>query len=50
MTKGGEAVFQARVAGAKGQPHVMLEGSHFLQEDCPDSIVAVIDATARRAR
>ena len=50
VTKGGEVAFQARVAGAKGQPHVMLKGSHFLQEDCPDDIVEVIDAAAKRAR
>ena len=50
VTKGGEVAFQARVTGAKGQPHVMLKGSHFLQEDCPDDLVEVIDAAARRAR
>ena len=49
VTKGGEVAFQARVAGAKGQPHVILKGSHFLQEDCPDDIVELIDATAKRA-
>jgi hypothetical protein len=26
------------------------EGGHFLQEDCPDDVVEVIDATAKRAR
>ena len=48
VTKGGEAAFQARVPGAKGQPHVTLKGGHFLQEDCPDDIVALIDAMIAR--
>ncbi|PWR21814.1 haloalkane dehalogenase [Zavarzinia compransoris] len=47
VTRGGEAVFQARIPGARGQPHVTLEGGHFLQEDCPDAIVAVIDGMIR---
>ena len=49
ITKGGEAVFQARVPGAQGQPHVTLHGGHFLQEDSPDAIVEVIsDLITRR--
>jgi haloalkane dehalogenase len=48
VTRGGEAVFQTRVPGAKGQPHVTLHGGHFVQEDCPDEIVAVIDGLIRR--
>jgi haloalkane dehalogenase len=43
VTRGGEAVFQARVPGAKGQPHVTLSGGHFLQEDSPGEIVALIE-------
>lgn len=50
VTRGGEAVFQARVPGAKGQPHVILSGGHFLQEDCPEDIVAVIDGLIQRAK
>ena len=42
VTKGGEAVFKARVPGAKGQPHVILHGGHFLQEDSPAEIAALI--------
>jgi haloalkane dehalogenase len=50
VTRGGEAVFQARVPGAKGQPHVTLKGGHFLQEDSGPEIVDVIDSMiARRA-
>lgn len=48
VTKGGEAAFQSRVPGARGQPHVTLKGGHFLQEDCPDDIVALIDAMIER--
>ena len=43
ITAGGDAVFQKLVPGAKGQPHVTLSGAHFLQEDCPQDIVAVIE-------
>jgi len=42
VTKGGEAIFQERVPGAKGQPHVILSGGHFLQEDSPDAIVELV--------
>jgi len=48
VTRGGEAAFQARVPGAKGQPHVTLSGGHFLQEDSPAQIVEVIDALIHR--
>lgn len=48
VTKGGEANIQARIPGAKGQPHVILKGGHFLQEDCPEDIVAIIDGMIRR--
>lgn len=48
ITKGGEAIFQARVPGATGQPHVTLQGGHFLQEDCPGDIVGIIDAMIQR--
>ena len=48
VTKGGEAVFQARVPGAKGQPHTIIKGGgHFLQEDAPDELVGVIDRFIR---
>jgi haloalkane dehalogenase len=46
VTKGGEAVFQARVPGAKGQKHVILKGGHFLQEDSPAEIAALIHTVA----
>jgi len=44
VTKGGDAVFQARVPGARGQPHVTIRNAaHFLQEDAPDELAALID-------
>ena len=43
VTGGGDALFRKLVPGAEGQPHVTLHGGHFLQEDCPDDIVAVIE-------
>ena len=48
VSRGGEAAFQARVPGARGQPHVTLSGGHFLQEDSPAEIVDVIDALIHR--
>ena len=50
VTKGGEKIFQERVPGAKGQPHVILHGGHFLQEDCPSEISDLIDTFARHKR
>lgn len=48
VTKGGERVFKERVPGAKDQPHVILPGGHFLQEDSPEQIAALIDATVAK--
>lgn len=49
ITKGGEALFQKRVPGAKGLPHVIVKGGHFLQEDASkelaERINALIEAT-----
>ena len=50
VTRGGEAVFQARVPGAKGQPHQILHGGHFLQEDSPAEIAVIVDDLVRRTR
>jgi haloalkane dehalogenase len=50
VTRGGEAAFQARVPGAKGQPHVILSGGHFLQEDSPVEIGEILDAMIARRR
>lgn len=43
VSRGGDAAFQTRIPGAKGQPHVTTKGGHFLQEDCPDDITAILD-------
>ena len=50
VSQGGDKVFQERVPGAKGQPHTILKGGHFLQEDSPAEIVEIVDALAKRAR
>jgi haloalkane dehalogenase len=45
---GAQTMFQNRVPGAKGQPHVVLAGpGHFIQEDAPDELVAIIDSFVR---
>jgi len=49
VTRGGEAIFKEKVPGAAGQPHVILPGGHFLQEDCPDAIVELLDGLVARA-
>lgn len=46
ITRGGEKVFQARVPGTKGQPHVTLKGGHFVQEDSPGDIAALLRSVA----
>jgi haloalkane dehalogenase len=43
ITAGGAKVFEASVPGAKGQPHVTIEGAgHFLQEDKGPELAAII--------
>ena len=45
VTRGGEKAFIDRIPGARGQPHVILEGAgHFLQEDKPEELCALIDS------
>ncbi|MBA3606817.1 MAG: haloalkane dehalogenase, partial [Acidimicrobiia bacterium] len=53
VTAGADAVFQARIPGAAGQPHTTIEGGgHFLQEDrgeqLAQAIVDFVAATPRR--
>jgi haloalkane dehalogenase len=48
VTQGGEVQFQTRVPGAKDEPHQILHGGHFLQEDSSGSIVDILDAMIRR--
>jgi len=43
ITRGADGLFQARVPGAAGQPHVILAGGgHFLQEDVPGPLADVV--------
>jgi haloalkane dehalogenase len=43
ITKGGDALLQKHVPGAKGQPHVTIEGAgHFLQEDKGPELAQVV--------
>jgi len=50
-TRGWDRVFQDRVPGAKGQPHVTIAGAgHFLQEDAGEELGRVVaDVVARTA-
>jgi len=50
VTSGGEAGFKARIPGTAGQPHVILSGGHFLQEDSPAEIAAMLDALIKSTR
>ncbi|HYE46067.1 MAG TPA: haloalkane dehalogenase [Caulobacter sp.] len=44
VTRGGDRAFQERIPGAKGQPHLTIEGGgHFLQEDRPAEIADLIN-------
>lgn len=43
ITRGGEAIFQARVPATQTSKHVTLKGGHFIQEDAPAEIAALLD-------
>lgn len=49
VTRGGDLDFQSRIPGAQGQAHVTLKGGHFLQEDSPEDIVAILDGAIKRS-
>jgi haloalkane dehalogenase len=41
---GAHLTLQRRIPGARGRPHRVLEGpGHFIQEDAPDELVAILD-------
>ena len=43
ITRGGERVLQARIPGAKGQPHAtIVGGGHFLQEDKGEELAKIV--------
>jgi haloalkane dehalogenase len=43
ITRGGEAIFKARVPATQKSKHVTLKGGHFIQEDSPAEIAALLD-------
>lgn len=44
VTAGGERIFQHKVPGANGQPHVTVRGAgHFLQEDAGTELGCILD-------
>ena len=44
ITAGGYRIFQGKVPGAQGQPHVTIEGGgHFLQEDKGAEIATIMN-------
>jgi len=43
ITAGQDKVFQSRVPGAKGQPHITIEAAgHFLQEDKGEELAGIV--------
>ncbi len=51
ITRGADAVFQKRVPGAAGQPHVSVErGGHFIQEDAGEELAGIVSAFIARTR
>lgn len=50
VSKGGEAIIQARIPGAAGQPHCIVPGGHFLQEDSPELLTGLINDFIARTR
>lgn len=41
--QGGEIPFRTRAPGAKNVAHTTLKGSHFIEEDSPGQIAALLD-------
>jgi haloalkane dehalogenase len=51
ITRGADAVFQKRVPGAAGQPHVTVaKAGHFIQEDAGDEMAAIVSGFVARTR
>jgi haloalkane dehalogenase len=49
VTRGGEKAFIERIPGARDQLHVIVkDAGHFLQEDKPEALCALIDSFARQ--
>jgi haloalkane dehalogenase len=50
ISRGADRPLRDRIPGARGQPHTVIAGAgHFLQEDRPEELVALLDAFARGA-
>jgi haloalkane dehalogenase len=50
ITRGGDAVFQRLVPGAKNQPHTTIDnGGHFLQEDQGEELARIVVDFVRRS-
>ncbi len=48
VTAGGEKAIIARIPGAAGQPHIIIkDAGHFLQEDAPEQLTALINEFIR---
>jgi haloalkane dehalogenase len=51
ITRGADAVFQKRVPGAAGQPHVTVaKAGHFIQEDAGEELAAIVSGFVARTR
>lgn len=49
ITRGGDAILQAKIAGATGQPHLTIaRAGHFLQEDAGEELGQVVADFVRR--
>jgi len=42
VTRGGEKYLQSKIPGSAGQPHKMLQGGHFIQEEKSDEISRIV--------
>ncbi len=42
ITRNGEKILLQRIPGTKNQPHRILSGKHFLQEDAPNELSSII--------
>lgn len=50
ITRGGDRHMQRRIPGAHGQPHITLQGGHFLQEDSPEDFARIIIDACKSSR
>lgn len=48
ISRGGEKLIQALIPGAKDQPHRIMKGGHFLQEDAPSELGFEINGFVNR--